>query len=74
MKVTAVVLGAGSGTRMKSSVNKVFLEIADVPVIKRSVDAFLNCKLIDEVVVVCKENDLCEMKLCCRRRNPSAKR
>lgn len=62
MKVTAVVLGAGSGTRMKASVNKVFLEIAGVPVIKRSVDAFLNCKSIDEVVVVCKENDLCEMK------------
>lgn len=48
----AVLLAAGSGTRMKTStIPKQFLELAGEPILRLTVDKFLACPRIDNIVV-----------------------
>ncbi|MDO4438828.1 MAG: 2-C-methyl-D-erythritol 4-phosphate cytidylyltransferase [Eubacteriales bacterium] len=56
--VTAIVLAAGSGSRMNSSVKKQYMEIKNVPVIIHTLRAFEKSKYIDQVVLVVGENDI----------------
>lgn len=49
--VIAAVLAGGSGTRMGTSVPKQFLEIENVPVIIRSINAFIKNEHVDECIV-----------------------
>ena len=58
MSNVAIILGAGSGTRMKSEKSKLLLEIAGKTVIERSVEAFLNVSDVDEIIVVVREQDV----------------
>lgn len=58
MSNVAIILGAGSGTRMKTEKSKLLLEIAGKTVIERSVEAFLNISDIDEVTVTVREEDV----------------
>lgn len=58
MSNVALVLGAGSGTRMKSEKSKLLLEIAGKTVLERSVEAFLAISDVDEVIVTAREEDL----------------
>ncbi|MBQ7202989.1 MAG: 2-C-methyl-D-erythritol 4-phosphate cytidylyltransferase [Eubacterium sp.] len=60
MSNVAIVLGAGSGTRMNMAKNKLLLEIDGKTVIERSVQAFLNISDIDEVIVTVREEDVDE--------------
>ena len=55
MKITALVLAGGSGSRMGASVNKVLLPVCGKPCLVRSVEAFLG--EADEIVVVCRPSD-----------------
>jgi len=54
----AIVLGAGSGSRMKIDKSKLLLEICGKTVIERSVSAFLDVSDIDEVIVTVREQDI----------------
>lgn len=56
MSVWALVVAAGSGTRMGADVNKVLLLLGGVPMLARSVRAFDG--LVDGVVVVTRTEDL----------------
>lgn len=58
MKVTAVIVAGGKGTRMGASVNKVFLKLGDKEVIAHTVEAFEINSLIDEIVVVTGADDI----------------
>lgn len=58
MKISAIILAAGSGTRMGNVENKQFISIDGESVIRRSVRAFENCDSISDIVVVCKESEL----------------
>lgn len=58
MRNIAVILGAGNGTRMKTEKSKLLLEINGKTVIERTVAAFSQLDLIDEIIVVCREKDL----------------
>ena len=49
--VYAAVLAGGSGLRMGGSIPKQFLEVAGVPVIVRSISAFLDSGSVDRVFV-----------------------
>ena len=60
MSNTAIVLGAGSGTRMKSKKNKMLLEIMGKTVLQRSVEAFLHLPEVDEIIVTAREEELDE--------------
>lgn len=59
--VSAVIVSAGNSSRM-GGVNKQFLEIGNMSVIARSIEAFQECSLIDEIVVVTRETDIYTIK------------
>jgi 2-C-methyl-D-erythritol 4-phosphate cytidylyltransferase len=58
VKITAVIVAGGKGTRMGASVNKVFLELCGKPIIAHTVEAFEKNSLIDEIIVVTGKNDI----------------
>ena len=55
-KCTAIVLAAGQGKRMNSSIQKQFLEIKGYPVLYYSLKCFQDSPLIGEIVLVTSEN------------------
>lgn len=52
---TAIIVAAGTGTRMGKNVNKLFLEIHDKPVIAHTWQAFENAQHIKKIVLVVRE-------------------
>ncbi len=54
---TAIVLSAGKGTRMKSSVAKQYMELAGKPVLYYALKAFED-SIVDEIVLVTGESDI----------------
>lgn len=58
MNNVAIILGAGSGTRMKADKSKLLLELGNKTVIERTVKTFCEIEEINEVIVVCRESDL----------------
>lgn len=65
MKITAIVLAAGRGSRMKSETKKQYLLLHERPVIYYSLAAFEQCRLIDEIILVCGagEEEYCRRML-----------
>lgn len=58
----AVILAGGSGTRLGADKPKQFLEVAGKTILEHSVIAFSNNNRIDEIVVVCREDYVEEVK------------
>ncbi|WP_249298794.1 2-C-methyl-D-erythritol 4-phosphate cytidylyltransferase [Feifania hominis] len=56
--VTAVVLAGGSGTRMGAGEGKLMIELAGRPILFHTLEAFERARLVDEVVVAAREQDL----------------
>ena len=56
-KVTAIVLAAGKGSRMKRSIPKQFLEVKGRPLIAYSLEAFEK-SMVDEIILVTGENSI----------------
>lgn len=54
--VVAAVLAGGSGTRMGTSIPKQFLVIEDIPVLIRSIIAFLSNNRVDSCIVSVSED------------------
>ena len=59
--VSAVIVSAGNSSRM-GGINKQFLEIGNMSVIARSINAFQQSSLIDEIVVVTRVADIDAIK------------
>ncbi len=57
MKTTAIVLAAGSGSRMKSSVKKQYMEIEGKPLLLYALNVFEK-SFVDEIVLVLPESDI----------------
>lgn len=57
MKTTAIVLAAGSGSRMNSNVKKQYMEICGKPLILYALEAFEK-SFIDEIILVLPANDI----------------
>lgn len=57
MTTTAILLAGGSGTRLGTGANKVYLELGDHPMVGWSLDVFERCPLIDDVVLVTRPVD-----------------
>ncbi|MBI6874295.1 2-C-methyl-D-erythritol 4-phosphate cytidylyltransferase [Clostridium aciditolerans] len=64
-KNCAIIVAAGKGRRMGANINKQFLDIKNKPVIYYSLAAFSNNKSIDEIVIVCAEDeiDYCKIEI-----------
>ncbi len=56
--VTCIVAAGGSGTRMGTSINKLFLEIDEIPVIAYTLSALQNCAEINEIIISAREEDI----------------
>ena len=55
-KITAIVLAAGSGSRMHSDTKKQFMEVDGKPVVWYSLNAFENSR-VDEILLVVPEGE-----------------
>ena len=53
--VSAIIVAAGKGTRMGPNIDKLFLEVAGLPVVAHTWARFNAAKDIDEIVVVVRE-------------------
>ena len=60
-KITAIILAAGQGKRMNSSVSKQYMLLKDKPVLYYSLAAFEN-SLVTEVIVVVGKDDISYVK------------
>ncbi|MCR4901248.1 MAG: 2-C-methyl-D-erythritol 4-phosphate cytidylyltransferase [Butyrivibrio sp.] len=63
MKNSAIVLAAGSGSRMHSEVKKQYIEIAGKPLIYYSLN-IMEKSFIDEVILVVSQGDIDYVKEC----------
>ncbi len=63
-KVTAIILAAGKGSRMKSDTEKQFMKLGDFPVIYYSLKTF-NDSAVDEIILVTGSNsvDYCKKEI-----------
>jgi 2-C-methyl-D-erythritol 4-phosphate cytidylyltransferase len=52
MKICAVIVAAGSGTRMGGNINKQFIKINEKPLLYYTLKAFSDCIEINEIIVV----------------------
>ncbi|MBQ7124660.1 MAG: 2-C-methyl-D-erythritol 4-phosphate cytidylyltransferase [Oscillospiraceae bacterium] len=59
--LSAVIVAAGSSARMGGT-DKIFMPIAGVPVIARSLLAYENCEDVSEIIVVTKEDSIKKIK------------
>lgn len=57
--VAAIIVAAGSGSRMKSNTKKQYMELGGKPVLYYALDAFAKSSMIDEIVLVASEDDIC---------------
>lgn len=57
-KTYAIILAAGRGKRMGADTNKQFINIADKPLLYYTVAAFNDNPLIDEIILVCAEDEI----------------
>lgn len=54
----AVILAGGSSTRMGEGISKQWLTLDGIPVIARTLMTFEACDLVDEMILVAKEDEL----------------
>lgn len=54
---SAIIAASGNSTRMGLSYSKQLIDLNSKTVIEHTLSAFENCELIDEIVVVCRDED-----------------
>ena len=52
-----VIVAAGTGSRMKADINKQFIKLNNKEILAYTIDKFYNSKLINDIVVVIKEEE-----------------
>lgn len=62
MKVSAIILAAGIGSRMKLGYNKMLYKIDTKTIIEKTVDTFLNNDKIDQIVLVVNPEEITTMQ------------
>jgi 2-C-methyl-D-erythritol 4-phosphate cytidylyltransferase len=58
MKTTAIVLAGGRGSRMKSSIRKQYMLLGEKPVLYYALQTFQNSSRIDEIILVCSQEEI----------------
>jgi len=56
--VSAIIAAAGMSNRMKSKINKQFININGKPILAHTLEKFQRCKYIDEIIVVAREDEI----------------
>ena len=55
---SALILAAGSSTRMGDGVSKQFLSVGGIPVVVRTIQQFDKSEFVNEIIIVCKKNEI----------------
>ncbi len=55
---TAIIVAAGSSSRMGKNTNKQFLFIDDTPVLARTLQSFASAKAIGKIIIVTRQEDI----------------
>ena len=58
MNIGAIIPAAGQGKRMKTKINKQYLQLAGRPLLAHTLEVFTNDNKIDEIIVVVKEEEM----------------
>ncbi len=58
MKVSAIIAGGGSGKRMLSQENKLFIKIGGMPVLAMTLSVFEATEIIDEIILVVPSDEI----------------
>ena len=58
MKTSAIIVAAGSSTRMGKPISKQLIKLNGTEVIVHTLKAFQQSSAIDEIIVVCREQDI----------------
>jgi 2-C-methyl-D-erythritol 4-phosphate cytidylyltransferase len=63
--VSAIIVAAGKGVRMKGTMRKQYVDLSGRPVLSHSIMAFDSCSLIEEIFLVVPEEDVeyCQNKI-----------
>lgn len=56
--VSVIIAAAGMSNRMGSKINKQFISIDNKPILAHSIEKFEDCKYIDEIIVVAKDEEI----------------
>lgn len=56
-QVSAIIVAAGKGSRMKTHINKQYLLLQGKPVLAHTIDAFEKCHCISEIIIVIHKDD-----------------
>ncbi|MBQ3969079.1 MAG: 2-C-methyl-D-erythritol 4-phosphate cytidylyltransferase, partial [Clostridia bacterium] len=56
--ISAIIVAAGSSSRMQMNVSKQLLKICDKTVLQHTVSAFVGSGIVDEIIVVCPGWDI----------------
>ena len=57
MQIAAIIVAGGKGLRMGSDTRKQYLELGGVPILARTLSAFLACPQIDRIVLAAPADD-----------------
>lgn len=57
-KVICIVAAGGSGTRMGTGINKLFMKIDEVPIIVHTLSVLQNADVVDEIIISAREEDI----------------
>lgn len=60
----AVIVAAGNSSRMGGGHSKTLAELCGTPVVRYSLERFAECPMVAEIAVVCREQDMDEMRRC----------
>ncbi|QVK18015.1 2-C-methyl-D-erythritol 4-phosphate cytidylyltransferase [Mycoplasmatota bacterium] len=63
MKYTAIILAAGSGSRMNLGYNKMFFTLKNKPLITLSIQKFLDDENCTEIIIVGNEKEIKDLEL-----------
>lgn len=58
--VSAIILAAGSGSRMQCDIPKQFLKLGDKTVLEHTIEVFQKSELVSEIILVVGERDVIE--------------
>lgn len=63
--VSAIIVAAGQGIRMKGTMRKQYLDLSGRPVLAHSIMTFDSCSLVDEILLVIPKEDVeyCQNKI-----------
>ncbi len=59
---SAVIVAAGSGKRMGTSISKQYLKLGNKTIIEHTVNTFLNCVYVDEIIIVAAQSGIDECR------------